>query len=185
MRERLHSFLRAQPIWLCAAAVLLTLMTIPAGCASDPTKGYAAKSTFPDDVATVNVPIFKNDTFHRDLEFQLTDALVKEIETTTPYQVASSGAADTMMSGTIRDVELDQLSKSRQTGLSEEVIVSVTVDFEWTDLRTDEPLVQRRSFTGHGLFTPSNPSGEPIEIGRFAAVEQLARDIVSEMQAKW
>ena len=82
-------------------------------------------------------------------------------------------------------VDLEQLSKSRFTGLSEEVIVSVTIDFEWLDQRNGTTLVARRAFTGTGLFVPSQPTAEPIELGRFAAVQQLARDIVSELQAEW
>jgi hypothetical protein len=59
--------------------------------------------------------------------------------------------------------------------LGEEVIVSVTIDFSWRDLKTDRPLVERRSFTGHGLFLPSSAGfGERIELGRFAAVQKLA-----------
>jgi hypothetical protein len=35
------------------------------------------------------------------------------------------------------------------------------------------------------LFVPSNPTGEPIALGEFAAVQQLARDVVAELQAQW
>lgn len=164
---------------------LLLLMSIIAGCASDPTQGYSAASLYPQDVATVAVPIFENDTFHRDVEFELTDALIKEIEARTPYTVAPRSRADTILAGQIREVELDQLSKSRFTGLAEEVVVRVTIDFEWRDMRSDVTRVERRSFAGNGLFVPSAPTGERIEVGRTAAIQQLARDIVDEMQAAW
>lgn len=155
------------------------------GCASDPTKGYAAMSLHREDVATIAVPIFENDTFHRDVEFQLTDALIKEIERRTPYKVAPQVRADTLLSGEIRNVTLDPISKSRRTGLTEEMILSVTVDFRWTDLRDESRLVERRSFSGTALFVPSSPTNEPLEIGEFAVVQKLARDIVDEMQAEW
>ena len=156
-----------------------------AGCATDPTQGYAAMSVFPENVRTVSVPIFANDTFVRDVEFDLTDALIKEIEARTPYKVTPEARADTALIGTIRRVEMDQLSRSPLTGLSEEVIFSVTIDFEWRDLRTGQPIIGREDFAGYGLFVPSQPTGETIEIGRFAAVQQLARDIVNELQAPW
>jgi len=172
-------------IMMMSVTMLIFLAAAVAGCASDPTKGYAAHTMYREDVDSVAVPIFENATFHRDLEFELTDALIKQIEATTPYRVTSSGQADTILTGRIHRVELDEISRSRLTGLTEEAVVSVTIDFHWTDLRTDEPLVQRQSFTGHGLFTPSRPNSEPIAIGRFAVVQQLARDIVSQMQAPW
>lgn len=155
------------------------------GCASDPTQGYAAGTVFRSDVSSVAVPIFTNDTFHRDVEFLLTDAVIKEIERRTPYKVAPEIRADTILTGEIRQVVLQPLSKSHFTGLTEELIVRVVIDFQWTDLRTNARLVERRSFEGSGLAVPSAPTGEALEIGEFAVVQLLARDIVDEMQAEW
>jgi hypothetical protein len=169
------------------AAILLVVAMIPAiaGCAADSTQGYAAASTFPAEYRTIAVPIFINDTYERGIEYDLTDALIKEIESRTPYKVASSARADTTLTGSIRRIEREQLSKSRLTGLTEEMILRVTIDFEWRNLRTNKPIVQRRSFTGNGLFVPSNPTAEPIDLGRFAVARQLARDIVDELRAEW
>jgi hypothetical protein len=179
-----------------AALVITTLGALVlgiTGCASDPARGYSSASAYPAGISTVAVPIFTNHTYQRDIEFELTDALIKEIEARTPYKVTASGAADgggsrsahTVLLGQIRAVQLDQLSKSRLTGLSEEVIVSVTIDFQWRDVRSGRVLLERKGFTGHGLFVPSQPTGEPIELGQFAVVQQLARDVVAEMRAEW
>jgi hypothetical protein len=156
-----------------------------AGCSSNPATGYAAVSTFPDQYRTVSVPIFVNDTFARGIEFDLTDAVVKEIEARTPYKVSRTAVADTELLGRVREVELDQLSRSRTTGLGEEVIVSVTIDFQWRDLTTDTSIVDRKSFTGNSLFLPSTPAGERLELGRMAVVQQLAQDLVAEMRGSW
>jgi hypothetical protein len=99
--------------------------------------------------------------------------------------VTAEADADTILLGQVRNIQLDHLSKSRVTGLTEEVIVSVTIDFQWKDLRTGRVMLERRSFSGHGLFVPSRPSSEPIELGQFAVVQQLARDVVNEMRAPW
>lgn len=156
-----------------------------AGCSSDPTKGYSTTSIYPTDIRTVAIPIFSSDSYTRDVEFELTDALIKEVEARTPYKVVPADRADTVILGQVRKIALDQLSKSRQTGLSEEVIVSVTIDFQWKDQRSGKPLIERKGFTGNALFVPSEPSSEPIELGQFAVVQQLAQDIVSEMQSDW
>jgi hypothetical protein len=167
------------------AVMLIVGATMHAGCSSDPTKGYAPVGVFPTGVRSIAVPIFTNRTYSRDVEFELTDALIKQIESQTPYKVMSQADADTVLTGQIRNIQLDHLSKSRQTGLTEEVIVSVTIDFQWKDARSGRVLVERRSFAGHGLFVPSRPTGEPIELGTSAAVQQLARDVVAELQAQW
>ena len=171
----------------CIAAIMLGSATMAAltGCATDPSQGYSFETTFPESVKTIAVPIFENTTYERGVEFDLTDALIKEIEARTPYKVTSSERADTVLTGRVRSVELEQISKSPLTGLSEEVVVTVTIDFEWQDVLTGKPLVRREGFAGHGLFVPSRPTGERIELGRLAAVEELARDIVAEMRAGW
>lgn len=160
-------------------------LALTAGCSSDPTRGYSATSTFPQAISTVAVPIFTTRSYVRNVEFELTDALIKEIEARTPYKVTSEQRADTIILGQIHSVELGQLSKSPRTGLSEEVIVSVTIDFQWRDLRSGKVLLERKSFAGHGLFVPSRPGGEPFDLGTFATVQQLARDIVAEMRLDW
>ncbi len=156
-----------------------------AGCASDPAAGYAAATTFPGGISTVAVSVFENDSYNRNLAFQLTDALIKEIEARTPYKVTSEGRADTILTGRIRNVQLNQLSKSPLTGLSEEVAFRVTIDMNWRDLRTGEPLLALESYTADSLFVPSRPTSEPIEVGEFGVVQALARDIVSDMRADW
>jgi hypothetical protein len=170
---------------LATLLALAAALPLPGGCAADPARGWSAASVYPMHVRSVAVPIFENTTMERDLEFDLTDAIIKEIQARTPYRVTSGSRADSILTGQIRSVMRDQLSKSRQTGLSEEVIVSVSIDFQWKDLRTGEAIVEREAFAGHGLFVPSAPSSESIELGRFAVVQQLAADLVSELRHDW
>jgi len=165
--------------------LLLLLTASLASCAADPRTGYSSTSTWRSEFTTIAVPIFENHSWWRDVEFDLTDALIKEIEARTPYKVVPASRADTELSGHVRRVTLDQLSRSRFTGLGEEVMMTVTIDFEWRDVRRDRLLVGRREFTGNGLFVPSAPTGERVETARSAAVQQLAQDIVDELQAEW
>ena len=171
---------------MITSAVGLALLTLfMSSCAADPTLGYSSQSTFPRDYATVAVPIFENRTFERDIEFELADALVKAIETRTDYKIMQEDRADTILTGRIIDISRDRISKSRNTGLAEEVVLSVVVNFEWKDTATGKIIKGRDNFVGTALFTPSRPSGEPIELARFGVVEQLASDIVDEMRSAW
>lgn len=154
-------------------------------CASDPSRGYSFASSYATDIATVHVPMFKNPTFHRGLEVELTDAVIKEIQRSTPWKVAGEAAAETSLGGTITDVSMRRLSANRTSGLAQELAVSITVDFDWVDVRTGRTLASRRSFTASETFVPSLPAGERLEVGEHAAVQQLARDIVAEMRSGW
>ena len=166
-------------------AVALVVSTLMAGCSADPRTGYSTESIYPTKYQTVAIPVIKNETYARDVGFMLTQALITEIESRTPYKVTSETYADSLLTGRITAVRLTALSQNSTTGLDEEVIVGVTVDFEWMDLETDATIVQRSNFEGAGLFVPTPPSGEYLEIGEVAVVQQLASDMVDEMQAAW
>jgi hypothetical protein len=170
--------MRAGLFLIAAAAALL------AGCASDPTRGYAFRPAYDTGIRTIAVPVFENPTFHHGVEIDLTDAIIKEIQQRTPWVVVSSGAESTL-SGRIADIQLRPLTTSRRTGLVEDVAVAITVDFTWRDGRTGDYLVRRQNFTATETFVPARPSGERLELGQHAAVQELARAIVSEMRSSW
>jgi hypothetical protein len=170
-------------------ALVLPLVAVVAAtvlsCASNPGEGYAATSPYPGNYRSVALPIFRNDSLMRGFERDLADALVKQVEQSTPYKVRSEAAADTALRGTITSVDLVQLSKDPATGLANEMMVRMRVDFEWVDLRTGERIVGKSGVESSALFVPSYPAREPLELGRFVAVEQLARDLVAAMQSNW
>lgn len=159
------------------AAVALALLA--AGC------GYAAKDTFPTEYRTVAVPIFENKSFYRGVEFDVTEALVKEIELRTPYKVVKAGAASSELSGTVTAVEQNLVSRRAIAGVPQEVEVTVRVDFAWKDLRTGQPIRDRQGFEAVGRYIPARPVGQPFEVAQHMAAEQLAEDIVSVMRADW
>jgi hypothetical protein len=167
------------PFALLAALACAACDTMPT------TGGYELQSRYSKAYRTVAVTLFKNDTFDRPLNGELTEALVKEVQASTPYHISSESRADTLLRGTVRTRTLRELSKSRSTGLSEEMLYEVTVDWEWVDQRTGKVIVARNGFSGSALFVPSRPSSEPTEIGRLAVVQNLATDIVANMQANW
>lgn len=155
------------------------------GCAGDPTQGYSFSSSHDTGIRTVHVPMFKNPTFQRGIEVELTDAIIKEIQRTTPWKVTDSTVAETSLSGTITDASMSQLSTNRHSGLAQELAVKITVDFDWVDARTGRPLASRRAFTASETFVPTQPVGERLEVGQHSAIQQMARDIVGEMRSGW
>lgn len=170
---------------VAAAIALASTIGFTSGCASDPREGYAARNPYASTYRSVAVPIFKNRSFMRNVEFDLAEALTNQIPVSTPYAITGEAAADTVLRGTITDVSLSELSRDPRTGLANEMMVKVTVDFAWIDMRTGKPIVARNGFSTSALFVPSRPAREPIELARFQAVQQLARDLVDQMQSAW
>ncbi len=154
-------------------------------CSNDPTMGYSSSSLYTPQFKSISVPIFNNNSVTNELGFMLTDAVIKEIEARTPYQILGEQYADTMLTGTINSVKLQTISQSRITGLDNEVMITVNIDFEWIDLLNGRRLVGRKNFSSSALFIPSQPSAEPMEMGQFALAQQLSTDIVDQMQASW
>ena len=155
------------------------------GCDTGPGTGWSNASPFDTTLRTIAVPVFANATPERKLSQNLTEAIVKEIESVTPWKVTGQGQADTMLRGTVTRYRLIMMSKDPTTGLANEMLVEATVDFQWIDLLTGEPILARSGFAASALFTPSRPSQQPIELGRFEVVQILSRDIVDTLQAEW
>jgi Lipopolysaccharide-assembly len=170
----------------CGAAVtVLAAALLACSCANSPREGLAPASPYSTRYRSVALPIFRNDSLMRGFERDLADALVKQVEQSTPYKVRSEASADTLLKGTISAVDLVQLSKDPSTGLANEMLVRIRANFEWIDLKTGRKIVAKDGIESSAVFIPSYPAREPIELGRFAAVEQLARDLVAAMQSEW
>ena len=171
------------------ASLMLALLVL-SGCgyrngqaAGGKDDGYHWQSLYRDDVRTVAVPIFTTTSFDRGAEFGLTTAVVKQIEANTPYKVVPATRADTVLEGQVVEVRASTLSTNRNTGLPQEQLMGLTVDFIWKDLRTGRVLVERRNFDQTAPFYPT--LGEGRFAGRQQAVERLALAIVQELQADW
>ncbi|MCI0681123.1 MAG: LPS assembly lipoprotein LptE [Gemmataceae bacterium] len=109
-----------------------------AGCASGGhvnLLGYTTVPTYDDSIRTVYVPIFQNVSFRRGLEFDVTRAVVREIEAKTPYKVVNCREeADTELTGKIIN-RRKQLVNQNQLGEVRDSEVYLAVELQWRDLR--------------------------------------------------
>jgi hypothetical protein len=174
------------------ARILLLLLAgaVLSGCgyaagkgAGGDDSGYQWQSLYRQDVRTVAVPIFTTTSFDRGVELGLSAAVVKQIEANTPYKVVPATRADTVLEGQVVEVQAHTLGTNRKSGLPQEQLIALTVDFTWKDLRTGRVLVERRNFEQTAPFYPTLGEGRPA--GRRQAVERLALAIVQELQADW
>lgn len=168
------------------AALALTVLSISlAGCASDPRQGYSTGTAFDRNIGSVEIRLFDNLSFAYGMEIRLADAVVKEIQQQTPWQVRTGQNAQTTLSGAITDVRLRARSVARDTGLVQEQAVEITLDFQWRDNRTGSILASRRGFRVTETFVPSLGAGERIEVGENVAVQEAAREVVAALRSGW
>lgn len=162
---------------------LLTL----AGCV-----GYqvGAGSLYAPDVTTVYVPMIDSDSYRRDLGERLTEAVVKEIELKTPYKVVSTPDADSILSARL-------LTDTRRTlienafddpRLSE---TELRAEVTWLNRRR-LPIVPMQAIPVPGQLVEISQtstlipeSGESVATSQQQAIERLAQQIVSTMEAPW
>lgn len=129
-----------------SVVVIILTCLILAGCSADATKdftlfGYHMGSNARTDIKTVRVPIFRNTTFFRDIEYDLTQAVIKRIEGTTPYKVVNDGA-DAQLVGIVR-------MGTSHVGIQNELNEARTRDFTLT---VEASYVDTR--TGQDYFRP-------------------------------
>ena len=166
------------------ALALVGLAALCAGCASDQSRGYAVGGGFPEGVRTIAVPIWENRTRDPEMGARVTEAIIKEVNRSTPWRVVSAGAATTL-TGVITRADLRKLGQDSVTGLVQELAYDVSVDFTWENNRTRKPILKRTSFRAQGQFIPTRGVGEPIEVGQLGAIDALARAVVAELRSDW
>lgn len=166
-----------------AAAALATVFCLCA-CSSDPSIGYAFAPAHDSTVSSVAVPVFRNQTFDRGVGAELTEAIVKEIQRRTDWVVTNAGDADRILAGTVTRSEQRLLAIDRETGLGQQLAVVLTIDFNFTN-RKNEVLLARTGYTASASYVPTFVVGERREVGRHAAVQNLAKSIVDELRNAW
>lgn len=155
-----------------------------AGCGYTPMQSdYHWNSLYRPDVHTVAVPIFQSTDYHRGVEFQLTKAVVNQMELHSPYKVVPRERADTILEGEIVSVKVTTLSSDTRSALPQEQLMDVTINFVWKDLRNGRILCERRGFEQTASYFPT--LGEGQFTGTQDASERLALAIVQELQTDW
>ena len=154
--------------------------------------GYqvGAGSLYAPDVSTVYVPMIDSDSYRRDLGERLTEAVIKEIELKTPYKVVGTPDADSILSARL-------LTDTRRTlienayddpRLSE---VELRAEVTWLNRRRLPIAPAQSVVVPPELIVISQTSNLIPEIGQSVAtsqqkaIERLAQQIVSTMEAPW
>lgn len=135
------------------------------------------------EIRSIHVPIFESGSFRQFAGHRLTEAVVKEIELNTPFTVTSADRADSILTGRIvreRKRVLSETENDDPRALQAEMQVEVS----WTD-RGGFPLMQRQvlRLTRDVDFIPEG--GQSLTTAQQELIEQIARQIVGQMEMPW
>ena len=163
--------------WIGPVFLSVTALAGVGGC------GYSTARPFPTDIQTVHVDMFHYREFRRELEFRLTEAIVKRVEMDTPYRIAARRNADAVLTGEILAVDNRTFSDDFDTDLPREIGATLVVRFRFQDMRTGAILVDRPRFVFQTSSIP--PVGETFTQGMTRGLDGLAEQIVESMESDW
>jgi outer membrane lipopolysaccharide assembly protein LptE/RlpB len=128
--------------WL--AALLVACSLGGTGCGYH-TAGHAVQ--LPENVKTIAVPAFVNETSFYRIEQMLTSSVVREFTTRTHYHILNdpSEAADATLRGTVVSTSASPLTYNSTTGQAASVLVVVSMRVSLTD-RQGKVLYQNPSY---------------------------------------
>ena len=165
-------------IALCFCALCLGL------CGCDGMAGYSNESLFPEDIRSVCLEMFDNQTFRRGVEYELSEALAKRIEVNTPYKIVSdSDRADTVISGQIVSIGELALSTDRDLGTVLEKEVQLRAVVNWKNLKTGQLMMDQLKVSASASY--SEYQQQDFKYASTLAANNLARKIVEMMERKW
>jgi hypothetical protein len=167
---------------IVSLSVLGLLCLTFCGCAA--LSGYSNESLYPKNVKSVCLEMFDNQTFRRGIEYELSDAISKRIESETPYKIVTNrDRADTIISGQIVSIGETALSIERETGHILEKEVELQAVVNWKNLNTGELLINNQTISSSASY--SEYQMQDFKYGSSLAANKLARKIVELMEKKW
>jgi hypothetical protein len=155
-----------------------------AGC------GYTVGAPFSPEIRSVHVPLFNSGSNRRFLEYQLTEAVQKQIQQRSHFRLVKESDADTRLTGRIIDLRKNALGQTRNSD-ARELQVNLQVEVTWEDIRSGQILAQQRvalppellQLAAQAEFAPE--VGQSLATADQTAVNRLARNIVDMMEVPW
>ena len=162
-----------------AVAAIVSVLAL-AGCRT----GYTWKSQVPQDLRTVAVPNFRNETDMTELGPVVTQQVLREFQREGTFRIAGADNAAVEVQGVIKDSDSSFSGGSRKTGMRVgDYRYRVHAEVSVVDRKSGRVLVDNRVYVAETMFASSIdfPTAKRNASGRIA--EDLARQIVDDVLA--
>jgi hypothetical protein len=164
-----------------AAATIAACLLLQTGCA-----GYRVGPVLNADYKSAAVPMFKNKTLRPQLEAQITNAIIRQLQSDGTLRIDSQDAADIVVAGEIIDYQRTPLRSVRQeTGVAREYRITITAQVDARDRRTGQAIFSAAKVAGStDVFI-----GDDLQAAESQALpliaDELARNVVSLLVESW
>ncbi|PYV58129.1 MAG: hypothetical protein DMG91_04940 [Acidobacteria bacterium] len=166
-----------------AAAVSIVLLTLACSACGYHTSGHAV--TIPQNVHTISIPAFANQTQTYKIEQMLTSAVIREMTTRTQFRIVQneSDDADATLRGTVLSTSTSPLTYDSQSGRASSILVVVSMRVSLKD-REGKVLYENPSYFFREEYQVSREVSSFFEedspaLGRLS--RQFARTLVSNI----
>jgi len=165
--------------------MITRLMIALVGCAVFAGCAYRVGPTSTLNVRSIAVPNFKNVTYEPRISVQITDAVIKRLQTEGSIKVVGEEAADATLTGTITEWRRSPLRYDRHNVLvTSEYQLVIYATAILTDNRTGKRLVEG-NFTGTTAYLFFDDLAQAERQAFSLAADDLARRITDRILDAW
>ena len=127
--------------------------------------------------------MFESDSYRRFIGQRTTEAVIKEVELTTPLTITNPQIADSFIRGRIIRESKSVVGENRFDD-PRSLRAGWVVEIDWVD-RAGTPLMQRQTvrISEDSVFIPEG--GQSLSTAQQEIIERVARQTVSQMQNPW
>lgn len=150
-------------------SVGLPVLTLLAGMGC----GYSFEPLSPPGIRAVEVPLFRNETRRREMEYLLTEAVARELRL-AGWRIAPPGAGDAVLHGTLAEVDEGVLSED-PSGAVAESSLTVTVTFRLEDDAGRIVAEGRVAETAEVVYARGEDRPQGLQGAAVAAAQALVR----------
>ena len=166
-----------------AGFITALLLTLPfSGCFY----GFQEGAGFPEQVKTVAIVPFENETTRPEITDEVFNLLLREFPRSQGLQPAGEDVADAVVRGTIKRYDVSTPSYRAGAGGQVPTVlqrqVSLTVEVQIINLVDNEILWESTAVTVQGEYLEES---ETEDVGRNLAIELLVQRIVDGAQSNW
>lgn len=148
--------------------------------------GYKLGTMLPDDIKSVYIPTFINETGEPFLENETTKAVLREIQTDGSLILAKEGEADSILEVTLTSYDLNPLvyEQTNRTRASQ-YRATIIAGIKFTRVRDGKVIAQRSRVKGDAVFDFSGDLTTTKRNAQPAVADDLAHDIVEIIVEAW
>ena len=168
---------------LAVSCWLLAVSAAVCGCATD----YSWRPSVPEEVRTVSVPTFRNESNVSEFGAVATRQLLREFQREGTFKIRTAGDSAIEVQGVIKSVTPMLSAYNRRSGgRIAGYDLSATAEISVIDKRSRKVLVDNRRYVANATFTAGQDKTTALRDASGRLADDLAQKVVDDLlNLKW